>query len=97
MSILNRPPTAQIKFLEDNFDINPLFTEKDWYTQHILGVISKFESDDFQPVFSGGTSLSKGHQLIQRFSEDVDFRMLPLKDNLTRTFRSSYQDRLVEQ
>jgi predicted nucleotidyltransferase component of viral defense system len=96
MSILNRPPTAQIKFLEDNFDINPLFTEKDWYTQHILGVISKFESDDFQPVFSGGTSLSKGHQLIQRFSEDVDFRMLPLKDNLTRTFRSSYQDRLVE-
>jgi predicted nucleotidyltransferase component of viral defense system len=96
MSTLHRPPTAQIKFLEDNFDINPLFTEKDWYTQHILGVISKFESDDFQPVFSGGTSLSKGHQLIQRFSEDVDFRMLPLKDNLTRTFRSSYQDRLIE-
>jgi predicted nucleotidyltransferase component of viral defense system len=96
MSILIRPPTSQIKFLEDNFDINPIFTEKDWYTQHILGVISKFESDDFQPIFSGGTSLSKGHQLIQRFSEDVDFRMLPLKDNLTRSFRSNYQDRLVE-
>jgi hypothetical protein len=25
-------------------------------------------------IFSGGTSLSKGHQLIERFSEDLDFR-----------------------
>jgi predicted nucleotidyltransferase component of viral defense system len=93
---IKRPSSDVLDFIENRFKINPLFTEKDWYTQHILGVISKFESDDFQPVFSGGTSLSKGHQLIQRFSEDVDFRMLPLKDNLTRTFRSSYQDRLVE-
>jgi predicted nucleotidyltransferase component of viral defense system len=93
---IKRPSSDVLDFIENRFKINPLFTEKDWYTQHILEVISKFESDDFQPVFSGGTSLSKGHQLIQRFSEDVDFRMLPLKDNLTRTFRSSYQDRLVE-
>jgi Nucleotidyl transferase AbiEii toxin, Type IV TA system len=93
---IERPSSDVLDFIENRFKINPLFTEKDWYTQHILGVISKFESDDFQPVFSGGTSLSKGHQLIQRFSEDIDFRMLPLKDNLTRTFRSSYQDRLVE-
>jgi Nucleotidyl transferase AbiEii toxin, Type IV TA system len=97
MSTSIRPPTSeQFEFLEDNFDINPVFTEKDWYTQHILGIVANFESNDFQPVFSGGTSLSKGHQLIQRFSEDVDFRMLPLKDNLTRSFRSNYQDRLVE-
>jgi predicted nucleotidyltransferase component of viral defense system len=93
---IERPSSDVLDFIENRFKINPLFAEKDWYTQHILGVISKFESDDFQPVFSGGTSLSKGHQLIQRFSEDIDFRMLPLKDNLTRTFRSSYQDRLVE-
>lgn len=95
-TLIKRPSSDVLDFIENRFKINPLFTEKDWYTQHILGVISNFESDDFQPVFSGGTSLSKGHQLIQRFSEDVDFRMLPLKDNLTRTFRSSYQDRLVE-
>jgi predicted nucleotidyltransferase component of viral defense system len=93
---IERPSSDLLAFIENRFKINPLFTEKDWYTQHILGVISKFESDDFQPVFSGGTSLSKGYQLIQRFSEDVDFRIIPLRGNLTRSFRSDYQDRLVE-
>jgi predicted nucleotidyltransferase component of viral defense system len=62
-----------IELLESKFKIDPVFTEKDWYTQHVLGVIAKFESDEFQPIFSGGTSLSKGYGLIQRFSEDVDF------------------------
>ena len=82
--------------LADRFEINPVFLEKDWYTQHVLGVIAKFESDEFQPIFSGGTSLSKGYGLIQRFSEDVDFRVRPLKEKLTRSYRSDYQDRLVE-
>jgi predicted nucleotidyltransferase component of viral defense system len=89
-------PVGAIELLDSKFKIDPSFTEKDWYTQHILGVIAKFESDEFQPVFSGGTSLSKGYRLIQRFSEDVDFRMRPLKDKLTRSFRSNYQDRIVE-
>lgn len=82
--------------LADRFEINPVFLEKDWYTQHVLGVIAKFDSDEFQPIFSGGTSLSKGYGLIQRFSEDVDFRVRPLKEKLTRSYRSDYQDRLVE-
>ena len=42
------------KLIKDEFDINPVFTEKDWYTQHVLGVIAKFDSDEFQPIFSGG-------------------------------------------
>jgi predicted nucleotidyltransferase component of viral defense system len=84
------------KLIKDEFDINPVFLEKDWYTQHVLGVIAKFESDEFEPIFSGGTSLSKGYGLIQRFSEDVDFRVRPLKEKLTRSYRSNYQDRLVE-
>jgi predicted nucleotidyltransferase component of viral defense system len=84
------------KLIKDEFDINPVFLEKDWYTQHVLGVIAKFESDEFEPIFSGGTSLSKGYGLIQRFSEDVDFRVRPLKEKLTRSYRSDYQDRLVE-
>lgn len=29
-----------------------------------------------QIVFKGGTSLSKGYQLIDRFSEDVDFAVI---------------------
>lgn len=89
-------PSSVLKLIKDEFNVDPVFIEKDWYTQYILGVIAKFESDEFQPVFSGGTSLSKGYKLIQRFSEDVDFRMRPLKDKLTRSFRSNYQDRIAE-
>jgi predicted nucleotidyltransferase component of viral defense system len=95
MSIEIIPKQTLIQ-LADQYEINPVFIEKDWYTQHILGVIAKFESNEFQPIFSGGTCLSKGYQLIQRFSEDVDFRVRPLKENLTRSFRSDYQDRMVE-
>jgi predicted nucleotidyltransferase component of viral defense system len=84
------------KLIKDEFDINPVFLEKDWYTQHVLGVIAKFESDEFEPIFSGGTSLSKGYGLIQRFSEDIDFRVRPLREKLTRSYRSNYQDRLIE-
>jgi predicted nucleotidyltransferase component of viral defense system len=88
-------PINVVELIESRFKINPAFTEKDWYTQHILGVIHRFESDEFEPVFSGGTSLSKGYRLIERFSEDIDFRMKPWQPGLTRSVRSSYQDRLV--
>jgi Nucleotidyl transferase AbiEii toxin, Type IV TA system len=88
-------PINVVELIESKFKINPAFTEKDWYTQHILGVIHRFESDEFEPVFSGGTSLSKGYRLIERFSEDIDFRVKPLQPGLTRSVRSSYQDRLV--
>jgi predicted nucleotidyltransferase component of viral defense system len=85
-----------LELIKDEFDINPSFAEKDWYAQHILGVIANFQSDEFQPIFSGGTSLSKGYQLIQRFSEDIDFRVRPLKEQVSRSIRSNYQDRLVD-
>jgi predicted nucleotidyltransferase component of viral defense system len=95
-TLIEPPPLDRLKFIEDEYNIDPIFTEKDWYTQHILGVISKFESDEFQPIFSGGTCLSKGYRMIERFSEDIDFRMRPLKEKLTRSYRSNYQDRFVE-
>jgi len=40
----------------------------------VLGIIGKFK-DKCVPIFSGGTSLSKGYGLIERFSEDLDFKM----------------------
>jgi predicted nucleotidyltransferase component of viral defense system len=97
MSMSIKPLSDSIfKIIQDEFEIDPVFIEKDWYTQHILGVIANFESDEFQPIFSGGTCLSKGYRIIDRFSEDIDFRMRPLQNKLTRSYRSNYQDRLVE-
>ncbi|MBK9672866.1 MAG: nucleotidyl transferase AbiEii/AbiGii toxin family protein [Bacteroidetes bacterium] len=55
--------------------INPLFIEKDYWITVVLKRLSKskFESES---VFKGGTSLSKGYELIERFSEDVDIALI---------------------
>ena len=45
--------------------------EKDWWVSMVLKAL--FQSSCAEHlVFKGGTSLSKGWSLIQRFSEDVD-------------------------
>jgi predicted nucleotidyltransferase component of viral defense system len=85
-----------INTIATTYSINPVFLEKDWYTQQILGVIAGIQSDEFQPIFCGGTSLSKGYRLINRFSEDIDFKFQSLKPGLNRRTRSAYQDRAID-
>lgn len=53
--------------------VDPSFIEKDWYAVQVLKAVSVFEYNSYEVVFSGGTSLSKGYNLINRFSEDLDF------------------------
>jgi len=51
------------------------FVEKDyWITELLRSVAARI--DDAYVVFKGGTSLSKGYGLIQRFSEDVDILLV---------------------
>lgn len=45
--------------------------EKDWWVVHTLSIVFSMECAP-SLVFKGGTSLSKGWNLIQRFSEDID-------------------------
>lgn len=53
---------------------SPSAAEKDWWVTHTLAVL--FTMDCARAlVFKGGTSLSKGWQLIQRFSEDIDLAL----------------------
>jgi len=54
----------------DNLGINPGIVEKDYYVTEALRIIAR----DFGELvlFKGGTSLSKGWKLIERFSEDID-------------------------
>jgi predicted nucleotidyltransferase component of viral defense system len=54
--------------------IEAAFVEKDWYSVQVLKKIAEHSCDNITTIFSGGTSLSMGHGLIQRFSEDLDFR-----------------------
>ena len=57
------------------FSIAPHFVEKDYYVVKVLSEISKINYPDLKIIFSGGTCLSKAYNKIQRFSEDIDFRI----------------------
>jgi hypothetical protein len=56
----------------DEMRIAPEFVRKDYWVIRILRAISGDEKLKKQVIFKGGTSLSKGWKLIDRFSEDVD-------------------------
>lgn len=48
--------------------------EKDWWVVQTLALIMKMDVSKHL-VFKGGTSLSKGWNLIERFSEDIDMAL----------------------
>lgn len=50
--------------------------EKDYYVTEALRIIAATAPDKI--IFKGGTSLAKGWNLIQRFSEDIDIFLDPL-------------------
>lgn len=52
----------------------PFAIEKDWWVVHTIALIYKMDCAG-SLVFKGGTSLSKGWNLIQRFSEDIDLAL----------------------
>jgi predicted nucleotidyltransferase component of viral defense system len=48
--------------------------EKDWWVVHTLAIIFSMECANAL-IFKGGTSLSKGWNIIHRFSEDIDLSL----------------------
>lgn len=54
--------------------IAPSLIEKDYWVTHVLWALHE---TGLAIWFKGGTSLSKGFGLIQRFSEDLDLMILP--------------------
>lgn len=56
--------------------LRPAIIEKDYYVTEALRVIAASTGD--RVIFKGGTSLAKGWNLIQRFSEDIDIFLDPL-------------------
>jgi len=58
--------------------IRAALIEKDYYVTEALRVISAAAGD--RAIFKGGTSLSKGWNLIHRFSEDIDLFLDPEDD-----------------
>lgn len=56
--------------------LSPSILEKDLLITDVLALLAVFDWDEIQPVFCGGTSLSKGYGLIERMSEDIDFKLV---------------------
>lgn len=56
--------------------LRPSIIEKDYYVTEALRIIASTAGP--QVIFKGGTSLSKGWDLIKRFSEDIDIFLDPL-------------------
>ncbi len=72
--------------------------EKDWHVVQAIRVISSLDGAGAIPVFSGGTSLSKGWGHIKRFSEDIDFKVSMPADASNakqRKHRSSYREQVL--
>jgi len=55
--------------------ISPTAVEKDYWVSEVLRVLAAEFGDSF--IFKGGTSLSKGYRIVERFSEDIDILVLP--------------------
>jgi hypothetical protein len=56
--------------------LRPAIIEKDYYASEALRILAITAPDKI--IFKGGTSLAKGWNLIQRFSEDIDIFLDPL-------------------
>jgi hypothetical protein len=73
--------------------------EKDWHVVRAIGVIAEVDTAGMAPAFSGGTSLSKGWELIKRFSEDIDFKVgepTASSAGRARRERTAYRHRVLE-
>ncbi|MBL7137254.1 MAG: nucleotidyl transferase AbiEii/AbiGii toxin family protein [Bacteroidales bacterium] len=71
--------TAAIQAASDTLGILPVFIEKDYWITLVLKRLSESKFNE-SVVFKGGTSLAKGHKLINRFSEDIDIAVIDVPD-----------------
>lgn len=63
-----------VRIVAEDRGITPGLVEKDYWVTHTLWALLH---QGFELWFRGGTSLSKGFQLIHRFSEDLELELEP--------------------
>lgn len=65
---------ALLRIVGNELNIEPILVEKDYWIMHVLYGLKQL---DFNFELKGGTSLSKGYKIINRFSEDIDIHIKP--------------------
>ena len=93
---MNKPISNEvIQEIAGELGVNPAFIEKDWYVVKLIQALSNKEFKGYKPVFAGGTSLSKGYSLIERFSEDLDFKIVNAR-SLNRDQRRNIRQEFID-
>src|ERR1700722_9868098 len=54
--------------------------EKDYSVTQVIHALSNIQNEYFRLVFAGGTCLAKAHKIVDRMSEDIDFK-IQIKNN----------------
>jgi hypothetical protein len=75
MSFSNAPDADTLGRVAGALAVDEAFIEKDWFVVQAIRPLVELATPAITPVFSGGTSLLKGHGLIKRFFEDIDFKL----------------------
>jgi predicted nucleotidyltransferase component of viral defense system len=84
MRFIHELPDVKDLFLVISKDkgILPTIVEKDYWIMHVLWGL---QQQHFEFELKGGTSLSKGFGIINRFSEDIDLRIHPKPNDEVKT------------
>ena len=92
---LHRHPDFKdvVAIVAEDKGIDPYIVEKDYWVMHCLYGLQQ-GGYDFQ--LKGGTSLSKGHGLIHRFSEDIDICIPPPTESGLKTGKNHNKPAHIE-
>ena len=71
-----------IRIVAEEKGIDPALVEKDYWIMHCLCGLQRL---GLTFELKGGTSLSKGYKIIDRFSEDIDIRIDPPAEQDVKT------------
>lgn len=99
MTLDNNPQQLSdaIRATAEHLHIAPAYVEKDYWITKILQQLSRLPQAN-QTVWKGGTSLSKGYKLINRFSSDIDVAVLAeeMNGNQIKNFISKVSKGMTE-
>lgn len=69
--------------------------EKDVHISTVLNLVTQLNQENYSLIFCGGTSLVKAHRIIERMSEDVDFKVV-LAEGLSTSAKRKLLSRIKQ-
>lgn len=85
----HRDFSSLIRIVSAEMQIAPVLVEKDYWIMHCLHGLQQLA---LRFELKGGTSLSKGFRIIDRFSEDIDIRIDPPAEQDVKVGRNQNKD-----